>query len=257
VARRGAAGVLAPCAASARATQALAFGQRGAPTAVGGTGRGRRRERKQNKGRRGTTRERRAWRVTVGGTGAYLAELEDRQLFLDRGFASLFEYCVAARFPRPEVRELVRRLPARAEPTLDAGCGSEGKPTEAPPREPTIPLQLAFVESPSRESSTAVGAAEAAGAGAARRGPRDGRRCSARRCLELDHVDPWAAGGESTIENLRLRCRAHNQRYARQYFGKSRVEAALRRSSRRRAASGQKLSNRERAPDRARNSSKG
>jgi len=37
----------------------------------------------------------------------------------------------------------------------------------------------------------------------------DGRRCSARRCLELDHVDPWAVGGESTIENLRLRCRAH------------------------------------------------
>jgi hypothetical protein len=45
----------------------------------------------------------------------------------------------------------------------------------------------------------------------------DGRRCSERRCLELDHVEPWAVGGESTIENLRLRCRAHNQRYARQY----------------------------------------
>jgi hypothetical protein len=45
----------------------------------------------------------------------------------------------------------------------------------------------------------------------------DGRRCSARRCLELDHVVPWAVGGESTVENLRLRCRAHNQRYARQY----------------------------------------
>ena len=63
----------------------------------------------------------------------------------------------------------------------------------------------------------------------------DGRRCSARRCLELDHVDPWAVGGESTMANLRLRCRAHNQRYARQYFGKSHVDAAVQHSRRRRA----------------------
>ena len=63
-----------------------------------------------------------------------------------------------------------------------------------------------------------------------------GRRCCARRCLELDHVDPWAVGGEDTIENLRLRCRAHNQRYARQYFGKARVDAAVQHSRRRRAA---------------------
>ena len=55
----------------------------------------------------------------------------------------------------------------------------------------------------------------------------DGRRCNARRCLELDHVDPYAVGGQCTVKNLRLRCRAHNQQYARQYFGKSRIEAAL------------------------------
>ena len=64
----------------------------------------------------------------------------------------------------------------------------------------------------------------------------DGRRCSARRCLELDHVDPWAEGGESTIANLRVRCRAHNQRYARQYYGNSRVDAAVRQARRLRAA---------------------
>jgi len=64
----------------------------------------------------------------------------------------------------------------------------------------------------------------------------NGRRCSARRCLELDHVEPWAVGGESTIENLRLRCRAHNQRYARQYFGKSRIEAAVQHARRQRDA---------------------
>ena len=55
----------------------------------------------------------------------------------------------------------------------------------------------------------------------------DGRRCGARRCLELDHIEPWAVGGESTIENSRLRRRAHNQRHARQYFGVARVERAI------------------------------
>src|SRR4249920_514162 len=152
---------------------------------------------------------------------AYLAELDERQLFLDLGFASLFEYCVealglcestagrhiaaarvcrnhpqvfgmvasgalhasalsllrkhlspenaaelfelcahrsarkveellAARFPRADVRDLVRRLtrfaipegvPAPAGLALDVGSASEQTATEAPPREPTPPLQ--------------------------------------------------------------------------------------------------------------------
>src|SRR6187549_2974425 len=382
---------------------------------------------------------------------AYLAELDERQIFLDLGFASLFEYCVeklglcestagrhiaaarvcrnhpevfalvangalhasalsllrkhlspenaaelfelcahrsarkveellAARFPRPDVRDLVRRLPAQAGLTLDVGRASECA-SEAPPREPSVEPQKAFVAPPSREPWTASGEAKAAEApksgrleplsaerfgvhftadagfrellervrglaghrlpsgdlmtllkrgleayereltkerfalgskprrsrgvapvpsapsappapseadlsATARAKPQlstldssnldaqsmpnvspnanpnpnpnrhvpaavaravflrdgqqcsyvapDGRRCSARRCLELDHVHPWAEGGESTIEDLRLRCRAHNQRYARQYFGKSRVEAGVQRARRRR-----------------------
>src|SRR6186713_1055440 len=169
---------------------------------------------------------------------AYLAELDERQLFLDLGFASLFEYCLvklglcestagrhiaaarvcrnhpeafgmvasgalhasalsllkkhvspenaaelfglcahrsarkveevlAARFPRPDVRDLVRRLPARAERTPGVGCGSEKKPTvaaprepEAPTRKPVAPLQKAPVEPLLRELSAAPGALE-------------------------------------------------------------------------------------------------
>ena len=60
----------------------------------------------------------------------------------------------------------------------------------------------------------------------------DGRHCGARRFLELDHVTPWAARGETTVENLRLRCRAHNQQAARSYFGAELVQAAV--ASRRR-----------------------
>jgi len=55
----------------------------------------------------------------------------------------------------------------------------------------------------------------------------DGQRCGARRFLELDHITPWAVGGESTVENLRLRCRAHNQHSARRYFGAEKVRAMV------------------------------
>ena len=38
-----------------------------------------------------------------------------------------------------------------------------------------------------------------------------GKRCESRTSLELDHIDPVARGGESTTDNLRVRCRVHNQ----------------------------------------------
>ncbi|MES1175460.1 MAG: HNH endonuclease signature motif containing protein [Myxococcales bacterium] len=60
----------------------------------------------------------------------------------------------------------------------------------------------------------------------------DGRRCTSRRCLELDHIQPWALGGDNTVANLRVRCRAHNQRYARQCFGELHIRAALARGRR-------------------------
>jgi 5-methylcytosine-specific restriction endonuclease McrA len=47
----------------------------------------------------------------------------------------------------------------------------------------------------------------------------DGRRCTARSGLELDHVVPVARGGQSTVDNLRLLCWAHNQHVAERAFG--------------------------------------
>jgi hypothetical protein len=58
---------------------------------------------------------------------------------------------------------------------------------------------------------------------------RDGGQCafvgSAGRCqetgfLEFHHVIPHAAGGEATVRNLELRCRAHNVFEAETYFGR-------------------------------------
>ena len=57
---------------------------------------------------------------------------------------------------------------------------------------------------------------------------RDGGRCAFRgtdgRCtetafLEFHHILPFALGGKSTLENIELRCRAHNQREAELFFG--------------------------------------
>jgi hypothetical protein len=46
-----------------------------------------------------------------------------------------------------------------------------------------------------------------------------GERCGATWRLELDHVVPFARGGPSTVDNLRVACAAHNQLAARQEFG--------------------------------------
>src|SRR5262245_12045098 len=48
---------------------------------------------------------------------------------------------------------------------------------------------------------------------------KSGHRCSECDELEFDHVVPVARGGEATLENIRLRCRAHNQYAAEQVFG--------------------------------------
>ena len=46
-----------------------------------------------------------------------------------------------------------------------------------------------------------------------------GKRCDERGFLEYDHAEPIARGGKSTVENVRLRCRAHNQFEAERAFG--------------------------------------
>ena len=46
-----------------------------------------------------------------------------------------------------------------------------------------------------------------------------GQRCPARLFLEYDHKDEFARGGEATVENIRLRCRSHNQLEAERTFG--------------------------------------
>jgi 5-methylcytosine-specific restriction endonuclease McrA len=44
-------------------------------------------------------------------------------------------------------------------------------------------------------------------------------RCAERGFLEFHHREPFAAGGATTIDNLELRCRAHNAYEAELFFG--------------------------------------
>jgi 5-methylcytosine-specific restriction endonuclease McrA len=46
-----------------------------------------------------------------------------------------------------------------------------------------------------------------------------GQRCTERKALEYDHVEPVARGGRATADGIRLLCRAHNQHEAERVFG--------------------------------------
>jgi hypothetical protein len=48
---------------------------------------------------------------------------------------------------------------------------------------------------------------------------KTGRRCIEEGFLEFHHVTPYAVGGQSTIDNIQLRCRAHNSYESERDFG--------------------------------------
>jgi 5-methylcytosine-specific restriction endonuclease McrA len=65
----------------------------------------------------------------------------------------------------------------------------------------------------------------------------DGKRCTCRKRLDFHHVQEHGRGGEATVDNIRLLCRAHNQYEAEQTYGagfmeEKREEARRRKSER-------------------------
>src|SRR4051812_32399577 len=52
----------------------------------------------------------------------------------------------------------------------------------------------------------------------------NGRRCATGDFIEFDHIDPL---GLASVPNLRLRCRQHNQLYARQVYGNEHMAIAV------------------------------
>lgn len=47
--------------------------------------------------------------------------------------------------------------------------------------------------------------------------------CGSQYALQVDHILPFASGGPNTVENLRLRCPAHNQLHALEEFGEKKM----------------------------------
>jgi 5-methylcytosine-specific restriction endonuclease McrA len=56
-----------------------------------------------------------------------------------------------------------------------------------------------------------------------------GERCGCQTRLELDHVVPRARGGPSTVDNVRVLCRSHNELAARLAFGDAWMDRCTRR----------------------------
>jgi hypothetical protein len=54
--------------------------------------------------------------------------------------------------------------------------------------------------------------------------PRTNERCKARHFVEEDHIIPKGMGGSYTEENMRLRCRTHNQRHAIDSYGPAKMD---------------------------------
>lgn len=59
-----------------------------------------------------------------------------------------------------------------------------------------------------------------------------GRRCEARGFLEFHHLSPYITGGAASVENIALRCRAHNQYEADRFFAPIRADMSLHHSTR-------------------------
>jgi hypothetical protein len=57
-----------------------------------------------------------------------------------------------------------------------------------------------------------------------------GHRCSALAFVEFHHLEPHAVGGVATVDNIQLRCRAHNGYEAELFYGKDRMDARRTRS---------------------------
>jgi hypothetical protein len=56
---------------------------------------------------------------------------------------------------------------------------------------------------------------------------QDGRRCTARGRLELDHRLPYGRGGIATADNLRVLCKSHNLLMAERAYGRAFVRERM------------------------------
>ena len=147
---------------------------------------------------------------------AALAELDGRRLYLGAGCSSLFTHCTQvlhlsehAAYGRIEAARLARRIPGVIGRLADGSLTLTARSTS--------PFAPGHERHPTRSCGGAAG-----GMTPRRRAVRvvgTHGRCTERGFLEFHHVVPFADGGEASVSNIQLRCRAHNQHEAALSFG--------------------------------------
>jgi len=123
----------------------------------------------------------------------------DDAAILDRAFTALLTQLARKKFaetPRPKPC-------APSEPASCGGKNSVGVMRTATRTVPAAVKRAVWVRD--------VGRCAFVGEG--------GHRCNERRFVEFHHVDPYALGGEGTVDGIALRRRSHNDYEGRIYFG--------------------------------------
>jgi hypothetical protein len=169
------------------------------------------------------------------------------------------EEVLVRHFPRPEVPSSVRRLPAvrpltpeRHEFRFTASAEARENLREAqellrhaiPSGDPAQIIERALkllveklrrkkyavTDRPKARGGTAPGGRNIAAKVRRPVGARDegrctfvgksGRRCSERAFVEFHHEEPYGIGGENTVANIHLLCRAHNAFESERFYGR-------------------------------------
>jgi hypothetical protein len=113
------------------------------------------------------------------------------------------EELLARWFPQPDVAPRIRKLPI---------------PSPMPIAPPS-PVAADLVRNARRPAVDVRRAVTARDGGRRKFVAKDGHRCRERRFLEFHHIRPYAAGGRATVDNIELRCRAHNGYEVDRFFG--------------------------------------
>ena len=181
----------------------------------------------------------------------------DVEQILDRALDLLIEKTTKRRFGAPQRRKQAgaasrrkgssrRRAPKdstasaekRAAPSRDSARTESSPPPPSSARtasSPPPPSSARTESPPSQPPATSPSSSSRYVSAAVRRAvfERDGRRCAyvspsglrceERGCLELHHREPHGRGGPATVDNLELRCRAHNLHQAELDYGPAKI----------------------------------
>jgi hypothetical protein len=155
---------------------------------------------------------------------ASLVEVDGRRLFRGEGCSSMFDYCT----------RVLRLSESAAYARIAAARAARGDLAAIFDRALTLLVEhlertkLGHAKRPRHSAGVADGSRHIPSsvkravwdrdAGCCAFSGREGR-CNERGFLEFHHVVPYARGGTATVDNIQLRCRAHNQYEAEEAFG--------------------------------------